>query len=69
MCIYRLFFYGTHCHAPSLPQGGVLLVSHDEYLIGLACKEVWLCRDHTVQRLEGGLAQYKAAVQAELKQS
>ena len=39
--------------------GGVVLVSHDEHLIDMACTEVCLCRDQTVYRLEGGLEQYK----------
>ena len=32
-------------------QSGVVLVSHDEHLIEIACQEVWLYQ--TVHRLEG----------------
>lgn len=49
----------------SLSQGGVVLVSHDEHLIEIACQEVWLCQDQTVRRLEGGLQQYKTAIETE----
>jgi len=44
-------------------------VSHDEHLIEMACQEVWLCQDQTVHRLEGGLQQYKVAIEAELAAS
>ena len=50
---------------PPLSQGGVVLVSHDEHLIEIACQEVWLCQDQTVRRLEGGLQQYKTAIETE----
>jgi ATP-binding cassette subfamily F protein 3 len=49
--------------------GGVLLVSHDEHLINLCCNAVWLCKDKLVHRLEGGLDQYKKAIQSELVHS
>ena len=43
--------------------GGEVLVSHDKYLIEIACLEVWLCQDQTVRRqVEGGL-QYKTAIE------
>ena len=48
-------------------QGGVMLVSHDEHLIKMACNEVWLCKDKLVHRLEGGLEQYKKAIESELQ--
>ena len=41
-------------------QGGV--VSHDQHLI-----QVWLCKDHTVYRLEGGLEQYKSDIESEFR--
>jgi len=47
---------------PSGTRGGVL-VSHDDYLIEMACQEVWLCQDQTVHRLEGGLLQYKVSIE------
>ena len=50
-------------------RGGVILVSHDESLVNLCCKEVWLVTKHGsgLERLEGGMAQYKKALQIELK--
>ena len=46
-----------------------MLVAHDEHLIGMTCNEVWLCQDRTVHRLEGGLQQYRTAIEAELASS
>ena len=43
-------------------KGGVVLVSHDERLIEVSCKEVWYCGNQTVKRIEGGLAAYRAAL-------
>jgi len=40
-------------------QGGVVLVSHDERLISVACHEVWYCGNQTVKRIEGGLEAYR----------
>ena len=48
-------------------QGGVVLVSHDEHLIKMACNEVWLCQDKLVHRLDGGLEQYKKAIETEFQ--
>jgi len=50
-------------------QGGVVLVSHDERLIRLICTEVWVCADMKVQRVEGGIDEYKKLVQQELAAS
>uniref|UniRef100_A0A914CTK2 ABC transporter domain-containing protein n=1 Tax=Acrobeloides nanus TaxID=290746 RepID=A0A914CTK2_9BILA len=47
-------------------KGGVLLVSHDERLIELVCKELWVVKDRTVTTLEGGLAEYKKHVYRQL---
>ena len=44
-----------------------MLVSHDEYLIKQACSEVWLCKERTVHRLEGGLDQYRKTIETELQ--
>ena len=46
-------------------QGGVVIVSHDQHLIEACAQEVWLCQGRTVQRLEGGLRQYRTALEAE----
>lgn len=48
-------------------QGGVVLVSHDQHLIRLCTTEVWLCKDRTVHKLEGGLEQYKLAIENEFR--
>ena len=44
-----------------------MLVSHDQHLIQLCTTEVWLCKDHTVHRLEGGLEQYKRDIESEFR--
>ena len=46
--------------------GGVVLVSHDERLIQLVCKELWVVKDRTVTRLEGGIEEYKSHVYRQL---
>lgn len=47
-------------------KGGVILVSHDERLIELVCKELWVVKDKTVTTLEGGLEEYKKHVYRQL---
>lgn len=47
-------------------KGGVILVSHDEQLIKLVCKELWLVKDKTVKSLEGGFDEYKLLIEKEL---
>ena len=59
-------------------NGGVILVSHDERLIGSVCTECWLCtrfppgakdtplKASRVSILEGGLKAYRKAVQKQL---
>jgi ATP-binding cassette subfamily F protein 3 len=47
--------------------GGVILVSHDERLITLICKELWLCRDGNVKSIEGGYEVYRKLIEAELE--
>ncbi|KAI6242204.1 ATP-binding cassette sub-family F member 3 [Aphelenchoides fujianensis] len=46
--------------------GGVVLVSHDERLIDLVCKELWVVKDRTITHLEGGLKEYKQHVYRQL---
>ena len=53
------------CPPPS--QGGVILVSHDERLIRMVCKELWVCSGGTVRALEGGFDEYKAIVRKEIE--
>uniref|UniRef100_A0A9J2PFE9 ABC transporter domain-containing protein n=2 Tax=Ascaris TaxID=6251 RepID=A0A9J2PFE9_ASCLU len=43
-------------------KGGVVIVSHDERLIEVVCKELWVVRDRTVTTLEGGLDEYKKQI-------
>ncbi|TKR76011.1 hypothetical protein L596_017221 [Steinernema carpocapsae] len=53
-------------HALNRFKGGVVLVSHDERLISLVCKELWVVKDRTVTILEGGLEEYKKHVYRQL---
>ncbi|XP_013106337.1 ATP-binding cassette sub-family F member 3 [Stomoxys calcitrans] len=48
-------------------KGGVILVSHDERLIKVVCKELWVCGDRTVRAIEGGLDEYKREVYKEIE--
>jgi len=48
-------------------KGGVILVSHDERLLKYVCNEIWLCKDHTVKRIEGGFDEYKKMIEAEFQ--
>ncbi|KAI6181961.1 ATP-binding cassette sub-family F member 3 [Aphelenchoides fujianensis] len=45
--------------------GGVVLVSHDERLMDLVCKELWVVKDRTITHLEGGPKEYKQHVYRE----
>jgi len=47
-------------------KGAVVLVSHDERLIQLCCKELWVVKDRTVTQLEGGLEEYRKHVYRQL---
>lgn len=40
-------------------RGGVILVSHDERLIRLVCKELWVCESGNVRRIDGGFDEYR----------
>ncbi|EDW18949.1 ATP-binding cassette sub-family F member 3 [Drosophila mojavensis] len=48
-------------------KGGVILVSHDERLIKVVCKELWVCGNRTVRAIEGGLDEYKREVYKEIE--
>uniref|UniRef100_A0A0K8TMK5 ATP-binding cassette sub-family F member 3 n=1 Tax=Tabanus bromius TaxID=304241 RepID=A0A0K8TMK5_TABBR len=48
-------------------KGGVILVSHDERLIKVVCKELWVCGDGTVKAIEGGIDEYKKEVLKEIE--
>ena len=43
-----------------------MLVSHDQHLIEVCATEVWLCKEGTVKRLNGGLKEYRDEIQAEM---
>ncbi|XP_061733794.1 ATP-binding cassette sub-family F member 3 [Nerophis ophidion] len=40
-------------------RGGVILVSHDERLIRMVCKELWVCDGGKVWRMDGGFDEYR----------
>uniref|UniRef100_A0AAY4B9H5 ATP-binding cassette sub-family F member 3 n=2 Tax=Denticeps clupeoides TaxID=299321 RepID=A0AAY4B9H5_9TELE len=40
-------------------KGGVVLVSHDERLIRMVCKELWVCEGGKVKRVDGGFDEYR----------
>ncbi|KAM7355059.1 ATP-binding cassette sub-family F member 3 [Cochliomyia hominivorax] len=48
-------------------KGGCILVSHDERLIKVVCKELWVCGNRTVRAIEGGLEEYKREVYKEIE--
>ncbi|PIO74798.1 ABC transporter, ATP-binding protein [Teladorsagia circumcincta] len=48
-------------------NGGVVLVSHDEQLIEMVCKELWVVKDRMVVNLEGGLEEYRKQVYKQLQ--
>jgi ATP-binding cassette, subfamily F, member 3 len=48
-------------------QGGVILVSHDERLIQLTCKELWLCRGGTIKSIKGGYEEYRRQIEKEIE--
>jgi len=47
-------------------KGGTVLVSHDERLIHAICNELWVCSKGRVHRLEGGLEEYRKAVEEDM---
>lgn len=49
--------------------GGVILVSHDERLIRMVCKELWVCGSGTVHSIEGGFDEYRRIVERELAEA
>ena len=42
-------------------------MSHDERLIRVVCKELWVAGNKTVQAMEGGIDEYKKLVDKELQ--
>ena len=62
-CLYP--FLSSSILSPS--QGGVVLVSHDERLIRLVCKELWVCEGGKVRRVEGGFDEYRDILQEQFR--
>ncbi|KAM4566695.1 ATP-binding cassette sub-family F member 3 [Odontesthes bonariensis] len=48
-------------------KGGVILVSHDERLIRLVCRELWVCEFGKVQRVDGGFDEYRDILHEQFK--
>uniref|UniRef100_W5N8T2 ATP-binding cassette sub-family F member 3 n=1 Tax=Lepisosteus oculatus TaxID=7918 RepID=W5N8T2_LEPOC len=48
-------------------KGGVVLVSHDERLIRMVCKELWVCENGGVQRIDGGFDEYRDILQEQFR--
>ncbi|XP_065061208.1 ATP-binding cassette sub-family F member 3-like [Rhopilema esculentum] len=48
-------------------KGGVILVSHNEQLIQMIAREVWLVGNRTVKTIEGGFNAYKSALEEEFR--
>jgi ATP-binding cassette, subfamily F, member 3 len=48
-------------------SGGVILVSHDERLIRMVCKELWVCSSGTVKSMEGGFDEYRKIIEMEIE--
>ncbi|XP_041850309.1 ATP-binding cassette sub-family F member 3 [Melanotaenia boesemani] len=40
-------------------KGGLILVSHDERLIRLVCRELWVCEGGKVHHVDGGFDEYR----------
>ncbi|XP_025419285.1 ATP-binding cassette sub-family F member 3 [Sipha flava] len=49
--------------------GGLILVSHDERLIRMVCKELWVCGGGNVKSIEGGFNEYRTIVERELAEA
>ncbi|KAI4879161.1 hypothetical protein NFI96_025519 [Prochilodus magdalenae] len=48
-------------------KGGVVLVSHNERLIRLVCKELWVCESGRVHRIDGGFDEYRDILQEQFR--
>ncbi|XP_034021205.1 ATP-binding cassette sub-family F member 3 [Thalassophryne amazonica] len=48
-------------------RGGVVLVSHDERLIRLVCRELWVCEGGKVHRIDGGFDEYRDILQEQFR--
>ncbi|KPA73584.1 putative ABC transporter protein [Leptomonas pyrrhocoris] len=43
-------------------NGGLLVISHDEYFITSLCDDIYVCEDQTVQKFEGDFPEYRKHV-------
>jgi ATPase subunit of ABC transporter with duplicated ATPase domains len=43
-------------------QGGILIVSHDQYFITKVCKEIWYIKDRRLRKFRGNFEEYKKSV-------
>nr|CAG4708809.1 unnamed protein product [Naegleria fowleri] len=50
-------------------NGGILMVSHDEYLITSVCDEIWVCTGKTISKYNGDFYDYKKDVMKEIAQT
>lgn len=48
-------------------KGGCIIVSHDQQLIKLCCKELWLVKDKGIRSIKGNYDEYRKIVETELK--
>jgi ATP-binding cassette, subfamily F, member 3 len=48
----------------SLYKGGVLMVSHDQWLIEATMNELWMCEQGTIDVFHGSFDDYKARLRA-----
>lgn len=42
-------------------------MSHDERLIRMVCKELWVCGNDVVRSIEGGFDEYRRLVERDLE--
>jgi ATP-binding cassette, subfamily F, member 3 len=45
-------------------QGGVLMVSHDQWLIEATMDELWMCENNTIDVFHGAFEDYKKRLRA-----
>lgn len=43
-------------------QGGILIVSHDQYFITRVCREIWYIKDQRLRKFRGEFEDYKRLV-------
>ncbi|XP_053314984.1 ATP-binding cassette sub-family F member 3 [Spea bombifrons] len=48
-------------------RGGLILVSHDERFIRIVCKELWVCENGGVTRIDGGFDEYRDILQEQFR--